>query len=1228
MSYPDINAELHKLLSSRIVILDGALGTMIQALRLNEADFRGKRFSDHTTDLKGNNDLLSLTSPETIQHIHTRYLEAGADIIETNTFNANAISQSDYSLQDIIYELNSSSAKIARSAADTFMMKHQNTKKFVAGVLGPTNRTLSISPDVGNPGYRNISFNELVKAYYDAAMGLVDGGSDLLLIETVFDTLNAKAAIFAIFNLFDQKNIKLPIMISGTITDLSGRTLSGQTPSAFWYSVAHAKPLSIGFNCALGALQMKSFLKELSDTATCPVSVHPNAGLPNAFGGYDETPQQMAGIIREFALEGMINIAGGCCGTTPEHIHAIAESLKGVSPRAKKIPGNFSAFSGLQPLVIDDSSLFVNIGERTNVAGSAKFKNLITSGDFEDALQIALDQVNGGAQILDVNMDDAMIDGTSAMRSFLNMIATEPDICTIPIMIDSSKWEVLKAGLECVQGKCIVNSISLKEGEDAFIEKARIIKRHGAAMVVMAFDEKGQADTYQKKIDLCERSYHILTNKAGIAPQDIILDPNIFAIGTGIDEHKNYAIDFLNAVKWIKTNLPFARVSGGVSNISFSFRGNTTVREAINAAFLFHAIKAGMDMGIVNPTQLAVYDEIPLDLRDRVEDVLFNRRDDSTERLLEFAESVTSHSVSLSGKDLSWRNEILAKRISHSLVKGISEFIDTDISEELEKSGDPIAIIEGPLMNGMNVVGELFGSGKMFLPQVVKSARVMRKAVAYLTPFIEAQKILSETVSAKQKILIATVKGDVHDIGKNIVSIVLQCNNYEIIDLGVMVPCQDILNKAIEENVDIIGLSGLITPSLEEMAYIASEMQRLGFSIPLLIGGATTSRLHTAIKIAPGYSGPVVHVRDASLAVQVCRQLLSPQTKPQFVADLNYDYAQLRAIHINKDEQKVLLPLSDARKNRLQLDFSSYKPQKPQKCGITIFNKFSINELSRYIDWTFFFKAWELKGQYPYILTDKNEGDQARKLLDEAHDILHLLSENELIETRGIIGLFAANATDDDNIEVYSDESRSSVVLTLPCLRQQFSKTNGKANSCLSDFLAPRSSGISDYIGFFAVSAGFGVEKLVGEYEKQNDSYNAIMIKILADRLAEAFAERLHELVRVKYWGYAQDEHLEINDLLHVRYKGIRPAPGYPACPDHTEKESLFNLLGVKNSIRIELSDSFMMLPAASVCGYYFSHPQSHYFSLGKIGDDQMSDYAKRKGIGIEDAKKRVASII
>lgn len=1227
MSYSDINTELHRLLSSRILILDGALGTMIQALRLSETDFRGKRFSEHTTDLKGNNDLLSLTCPETIQHIHTRYLEAGADIIETNTFNANAISQSDYSLQEIVYELNFSSANIARSAADAFMVKHQNSKKFIAGVLGPTNRTLSISPDVGNPGYRNISFNELVKAYYDAASGLVDGGSDLLLIETVFDTLNAKAAIYAIFNLFDQKNIRLPIMISGTITDLSGRTLSGQTPSAFYYSVAHAEPMSIGFNCALGALQMKSFLKELSDTATCPVSVHPNAGLPNAFGCYDETPQQMAGIIREFALEGMINIAGGCCGTTPEHIKAIAESLKGVSPRVKKSSSNASAFSGLQPLIIDDSSLFVNIGERTNVAGSVKFKNLIASGDFESALQIATDQVNGGAQIIDVNMDDAMIDGTSAMRSFLNMIATEPDICKIPIMIDSSKWDVLKAGLECVQGKCIVNSISLKEGEDAFIEKARIIKRHGAAMVVMAFDEKGQADTYQRKIVLCEKSYRILTKKADIAPQDIILDPNIFAIGTGIDEHKNYAVDFLNAVKWVKANLPFARVSGGVSNVSFSFRGNVTVREAINAAFLFHAIKAGMDMGIVNPTQLAVYDEIPLDLRNRVEDVLLNRRDDSTERLLEFAESVTSQTVSLSVKDLSWRNETLGKRISHSLVKGISEFIEADTTEELEKSGDPVAIIEGPLMNGMNIVGELFGSGKMFLPQVVKSARVMRKAVAYLTPFIEAQKVLSATVSTKQKILIATVKGDVHDIGKNIVSIVLQCNNYEVIDLGVMVPCQDILNKAIEEKVDIIGLSGLITPSLEEMSYIASEMQRLGFSIPLLIGGATTSRLHTAIKIAPYYDGPVIHVRDASLAVQVCRQLLSPQTRSQFVTRLNCDYAQLRADHISKDEQKVLLTLSDARKNRLQLDFSLYKPQKPQKCGITVFNKFSISELSHYIDWTFFFKAWELKGQYPYILTDKNEGDQARKLLDEAQTMLKLLSDNELIETRGIIGLFPANSTDDDTIEVYSDESRSSVALTLPCLRQQISKKSGKANSCLSDFLAPRSSAISDYIGFFAVSAGFGVEKLVRDYELQNDSYNAIMAKILADRLAEAFAERLHELVRIKYWGYAQNENLEINDLLHVRYRGIRPAPGYPACPDHAEKESLFSLLDVKNSIGIELSDSFMMLPAASVCGYYFSHPQSHYFSIGKIGDDQMSDYAKRKGIGIEDTKKRIASL-
>jgi 5-methyltetrahydrofolate--homocysteine methyltransferase len=1218
---------IYEILDKRIMILDGALGTMIQKVKPAESDFRGKRFSDHNCDLKGNNDILSITQPDIITDIHHQYLNAGADIIETNTFNANAISQADYNLSYFSYEINNISAKLARAAADEFTKSNPSKPRFVAGVLGPTNRTLSISPDVNRPEYRNVTFKEIADAYYTAASGLIDGGADILLIETVFDTLNAKAAIYALFKLFDDRKKNCPVMISGTITDQSGRTLSGQTPAAFYHSVAHISPVSIGFNCALGAAQMRPFLTELHHEATCRISVHPNAGLPNAFGGYDETPSQMADIIKNFALDGMLNIAGGCCGTTPEHIKALSETLDGITPRKAPAKKNRSCFSGLQPLIIDNTSLFVNVGERTNVAGSAKFKKLIVQGSFEEALQVATDQVNGGAQILDVNMDDAMIDSMTAMTTFLNLIGSEPDISVIPIMIDSSKWDVLEAGLQCVQGKCIVNSISLKEGETAFIEKAETIRHYGAAMVVMAFDEKGQADTYERKIAICERSCRLLIDKVGIAPENIILDPNIFAIGTGIDEHKNYALDFFKAISWIKQHLPGVLVSGGVSNVSFSFRGNSTVREAINAAFLYHAIKAGMDMGIVNPTQLAVYDEIPIDLREHVENVLLNRYDDATERLLEFAETVSEKTASQTADKLEWRNEPLEKRISHSLVKGITEFIDEDTKEALNTYDDPIQIIEGPLMNGMNVVGELFGSGKMFLPQVVKSARVMRKAVAFLTPFIESRRNAARMDTSKPRILLATVKGDVHDIGKNIVGVVLQCNNYEIIDLGVMVPCNDILQKAKDLNVDIIGLSGLITPSLEEMSYVASEMERQGFTIPLLIGGATTSKAHTALKIAPKYSGPVIYVRDASLAVQVCRQLLSSSSKQSFVENINHDYEELRSTYSKNDTQKSIHTLEKARTLKF-VNSTTYTPAKPNKTGVFTFTDYDIDSLVPYIDWTFFFRAWELKGQYPYILDDTNEGEQAKKLFSDAQNLIHELIKNKSLQLKGILGIFPANSDNHDSIRVYDLKDNNKVLTEIHCLRQQIVKPSDKPNVSLADFILPESSGITDYIGFFAVSAGFGVDTLVEQFEKDSDSYNSIMVKIIADRLAEAFAERLHEVVRKDLWGYADDESISIPDMLHVKYKGIRPAPGYPACPDHSEKKQIFDLLYVEKSIGITLTESYMMQPAASVCGYYFANPESHYFSIGKIGDDQLADFAKRKGISIDNARKRTGMFV
>ncbi|HEX2958493.1 MAG TPA: methionine synthase [Chitinispirillaceae bacterium] len=1219
----NLRTMFENLLSERILILDGATGTTLQRLKLTEQDFRGKRFADHEKDLKGNNDVLVLTNPGIIRDLHTNYLKAGADILKTNTFTSTSVSQDEYGLQNYCYEMNRTAAALAKSVIADFMKGNGGKQRFVAGSIGPTGKTLSISPDVNNPGFRGITFQELYKSYYEAAAGLIDGGVDLVLIETIFDTLNAKVAICAIQDCMREKNVAIPIMISGTITDKSGRTLSGQTPAAFYYSVMHADPLSVGLNCALGASEMRPFLKDIADVATCAVSVHPNAGLPDGFGGYKESPETTAKIICGFADEGMINFAGGCCGTSPEYIRAIAETLKGKAPRGKKAQKNITVFAGLEPLVVDSNSLFVNVGERTNVAGSAKFKKLIAGGDFESALGVARDQVEGGAQVIDVNMDDAMIDGVKAMGDFLNMVASEPDICRVPVMIDSSKWEVIERGLQCVQGKSIVNSISLKEGEAAFLEKARLVRKYGAAMVVMAFDEQGQADSYERKIAICERSYKLLTEKVGVAPGDIIFDPNIFAVGTGIDEHRKYALDFFKAAAWIRKNLPGANVSGGVSNVSFSFRGNNTVREAVNAAFLYHAIKAGMNMGIVNPTQLAVYEEIPLELRVRVEDVLLDRRDDSVERLLEYADTAVAGDKKAREQDLSWRDQSVEERLRHALVKGVTEFIDTDVEDARKKYGDPLKVIEGPLMDGMNTVGELFGDGKMFLPQVVKSARVMRKAVGVLTPYLDEMK-KNAKANERIKVLLATVKGDVHDIGKNIVGVVLQCNNYEVIDMGVMVPSQDILDRAIKEKVDIVGLSGLITPSLEEMSFIASEMERLGMKVPLLVGGATTSKTHTAVKIAPNYSGAVVQVRDASLAVQVCRKLLSKDTSKQYAEELKQEYELARSNFNGNTAGKKLISLNDARSRKQKIDYTWYSSVKPQKTGVTVIKDCPVDILSRYIDWTFFFKAWELQGTYPHILKDKEVGEQASKLLDDAHKMLTMLIDKKYLTADGVLGLYSANSIGDD-IEIYENESRAKVLGKVHCIRQQVVKADDSPYLSLADFIAPKESGKTDYFGMFAVSTGKGLEQLVAMYEKDEDSYSALMAKILADRLSEAFAEYLHEQVRKNYWGYQPDENLEISDMLHIKYRGIRPAPGYPACPDHSEKQQIFDLLSVPSTIGVQLTDSYMMNPAASVCGYYFAHPQSRYFAIGAIGADQIQDYSNRKNMDINEVKRCLA---
>ena len=1212
-------ALLEDLLGQRILLLDGAMGTMIQAHGLDEAAFRGERFADWPTDLKGNNDLLTLTRPDIIGDIHAAFLDAGADIVETNTFNSTAVAQADYGMEDVVFELNREGAGLARAAADAAATPAR--PRFVAGVLGPTNRTASISPDVNDPGLRNVTFDELARAFGEAARGLVDGGADILLIETVFDTLNCKAAIYAVERFFDDRGGRLPVMISGTITDASGRTLSGQTPEAFWNAVAHARPLSIGLNCALGVEDLRPHVQELARIAGVPVSLHPNAGLPNAFGGYDDTPDYMAGHLREFAESGFVNIVGGCCGTTPDHIRAIAEAVADVAPRTVPEIERHCRLSGLDPLTFGPVTGFVNVGERTNVAGSARFKKLILDDNYTAALEVASQQVINGAQVIDVNMDEAMLDSEAAMETFLKLVAVEPDIARVPIMIDSSKWSVIEAGLKCVQGKGIVNSISLKEGEEAFVAQAREVRRYGAAVVVMAFDEKGQADNRQRKVEICARAYRILTEDVGFPPEDIIFDPNIFAVATGIEEHDNYGVDFIEATKAIKQQLPHALVSGGLSNFSFSFRGNDPLREAMHTAFLYHAVNAGMDMAIVNAGQLGVYAEIPDDLRERVEDVVLNRRPDATERLLEVAATVEGKQRE-STEDLAWRQGPVAERLSHALVKGITDYIIDDTEEARLAAERPIEVIEGPLMDGMNVVGDLFGSGQMFLPQVVKSARVMKQAVAHLLPFIEDSK--EAGARFKGKVVMATVKGDVHDIGKNIVGVVLQCNNFEIIDLGVMVPYAKILETARQENADIIGLSGLITPSLEEMASVASELQRQGFRVPLLIGGATTSKIHTAVKIAPNYEAPTMHVLDASRSVGVAGALMSDNLRGDLVAKVRDEYAAIRAGHAAAGGRRKGETLAGARRNRLVIDWTAQEPPRPNVYGLQAFDDYDLADIAACIDWTPFFRTWELKGAYPAILDDAKVGEAARGLLGDARVMLESIIADGWLRARGVVGLFPANA-DGDDVEVYTDETRGAVAARFHFLRQQMKKREGRANLCLADFVAPKESGRADTIGGFAVTAGLGIEEMVSEFEAAHDDYSIILLKALADRLAEAFAERLHQRVRREFWGYAAAEDLDNDALIAEAYQGIRPAPGYPACPDHGEKRALFDLLEAEKNASVTLTESFAMLPAAAVAGFYFAHPEASYFGVGRIARDQVADYAKRKGVPVAQAEKWLA---
>ncbi|EGR8991799.1 methionine synthase [Vibrio vulnificus] len=1215
----NIRAQIEAQLKQRILLIDGGMGTMIQGYKLQEQDYRGERFADWHSDLKGNNDLLVLTQPQLIKEIHHAYLEAGADILETNTFNATTIAMADYDMESLSEDINFAAAKLAREAADEWTAKNPAKPRYVAGVLGPTNRTCSISPDVNDPGYRNVSFDELVEAYSESTRALIRGGSDLILIETIFDTLNAKACAFAVDSVFEELGFALPVMISGTITDASGRTLSGQTTEAFYNSLRHVRPISFGLNCALGPDELRPYVEELSRISETFVSTHPNAGLPNAFGEYDLSPEEMAEHVKEWAQSGFLNLIGGCCGTTPEHIRHMAMAVKGVSPRVLPEIPVACRLSGLEPLTIAKDTLFVNVGERTNVTGSARFKRLIKEELYDEALDVAREQVENGAQIIDINMDEGMLDAEACMVRFLNLCASEPEISKVPIMVDSSKWEVIEAGLKCIQGKGIVNSISLKEGKEKFVEQAKLIRRYGAAVIVMAFDEVGQADTRERKLEICTKAYRILVDEVGFPPEDVIFDPNIFAVATGIDEHNNYAVDFIEAVADIKRDLPHAMISGGVSNVSFSFRGNNYVREAIHAVFLYHCFKNGMDMGIVNAGQLEIYDNVPEKLREAVEDVVLNRRDDATERLLEIAEEYRENAV---GKQedasaLEWRTWSVEKRLEHALVKGITEFIVEDTEEARLNASKPLEVIEGPLMDGMNVVGDLFGEGKMFLPQVVKSARVMKQAVAHLEPFINASK---QAGSSNGKILLATVKGDVHDIGKNIVGVVLQCNNYEIIDLGVMVPCEQILKVAKEQQVDIIGLSGLITPSLDEMVHVAKEMERLGFDLPLLIGGATTSKAHTAVKIEQNYSHPVVYVNNASRAVGVCTSLLSDELRPAFVERLQADYELVRDQHNRKKPRTKPVTLEAARANKVAIDWQSYTPPVPSQPGVHVFDDFDVATLRQYIDWTPFFLTWSLVGKYPTIFDHEEVGEEAKRLFEDANEWLDRIEREGLLKARGMCGLFPAASVGDD-IEVYTDESRTQVAKVLHNLRQQTEKPKG-ANYCLSDYVAPKESGKNDWIGAFAVTGGVNERELADQFKAQGDDYNAIMIQAVADRLAEAFAEYLHERVRKEIWGYAADENLSNEELIREKYQGIRPAPGYPACPEHTEKGPLWELLNVEETIGMSLTSSYAMWPGASVSGWYFSHPDSRYFAIAQIQQDQVESYAERKGWDLLEAEK------
>ncbi|WP_299666372.1 methionine synthase [uncultured Psychromonas sp.] len=1220
MSISDRSALIKAQLEKHILLIDGGMGTMIQDHKFEEADFRGERFKDWKSDLKGNNDLLVLTQPEIIANIHREYLDAGADILETNTFNATTIAMADYAMESISAEINYEAARIARRVADEKTDETPDRPRFVAGVLGPTNRTCSISPDVNDPAFRNVTFDELVVAYIESTKALIKGGSDLILIETIFDTLNAKAAVFAVETVFEELGYKIPVMISGTITDASGRTLSGQTTEAFYNSLRHAEPLTFGLNCALGPDELRQYVQEMSRISETYVSAHPNAGLPNAFGEYDLEADEMSVHIKEWAESGFLNLVGGCCGTTPAHIKAMADAVVGIKPRELPEIEVACRLSGLEALTIRSSSLFQNVGERTNVTGSARFKRLIKDELYDEALEVALHQVEAGADIIDINMDEAMLDSLFAMKRFLNLCASEPDISRVPIMVDSSKWEILEEGLKCVQGKGIVNSISMKEGVDNFIHQAKLIRRYGFAVIVMAFDEDGQADTRERKYEICKRSYDILVNQVGFPPEDIIFDPNIFAIATGIEEHNNYAVDFIEAVKDIKDNLPHAMISGGVSNVSFSFRGNNPVREAIHAVFLYYCIQNGMDMGIVNAAQLAIYDDIPKELKDAVEDVVLNKHANGTDALLELAEKYRGDGAEKADetKVLEWRSLPVNERIAHALVKGITEFIEEDTEIARQNADMPIEVIEGPLMDGMNIVGDLFGEGKMFLPQVVKSARVMKQAVAYLNPFIEATKAVGAT---NGKVVMATVKGDVHDIGKNIVGVILQCNNYEIIDLGVMVPTEKIIKTALEHSADLIGLSGLITPSLDEMVYVAKEMQRQGLTIPLLIGGATTSKAHTAVKIEQNYDQPVVYVSNASRAVGVCQKLLNPKHKPEFVEKLNLDYDRVRVQHANKRPRSAPIGLTQARANGAKLDWVNYKPTVPNKLGVQVVKNMSINVLRDYIDWTPFFMTWGLAGKYPRILKDEVVGEEATRLFADALAMLDTVEAAGEISASGIVGIFPANRVD-DNIEIYSDETRTEILQVSHQLRQQTEKKPPFVNHSLADYIAPKSSGVADYIAAFAVTGGIGEREVAERYKADNDDYNAILVQAVCDRLAEAFAEYLHQKTRKEYWGFAADETLDNDDLIREKYQGIRPAPGYPACPEHSEKAVIWDLMNVEQEIGMELTSSYAMYPGAAVSGWIFSHPESRYFAIAGIQQDQVEDYAQRKGWDLQTAER------